>query len=212
MRVLESALPATLKPTAAALALFADETGHRIFPSVALLAWLLGLSTRVVQRQLSRLRGLGVLDAQTALTGGRGHAVRYRMDVEALPSREPYKRRRYVHGFETQNHDASVTVTDAETTTSAAERVTSAAERVTLMSQNPDASVTRSVSDPPIRSSKDQSGIICAPDGAPVSPTKTENPERKFSSVLDIMRTTHPQLARRWDEDRRRRGKVRARA
>ncbi len=91
MTILESNLLAALKPTAVALALFADERGGRVFPSVSRLAWLRGMSERGIQKHLSALRDLGVLVPVTRGTGGRGRTTRYRIDVSALPARASYE-------------------------------------------------------------------------------------------------------------------------
>jgi hypothetical protein len=91
MRVLESALPAHLKATAVALALFASDDGQRIYPSVGLVAWLVGKTPRAIRADLEALLGVGVLTAVTPRHGGRGLSTRYQMHQSALPSREKYQ-------------------------------------------------------------------------------------------------------------------------
>jgi len=146
MRVLESDLNARLKPVAVALALFGTDAGDSIFPSVARLAWLLGLSHREVQRKLSRLRQLGVLIPQTPLTGGAGRTVHYKLDLAPRAAWEPRHARR---SSQDENYDTRVTVSDSERVTAQTQTTTPVTERVTPPSQNPDARVTRSVSDLP---------------------------------------------------------------
>jgi hypothetical protein len=61
-RVYDSGLAANLKPLAAMIAFtFADDAGDRVFPSVRGLAWMMGIDDRSIQRQLKKLRELGVL-------------------------------------------------------------------------------------------------------------------------------------------------------
>jgi len=81
--VFNSALPAWLKPYAAACATFAADDGTRVFPTVARIARMVGKSERSTQRALHALRDRGVL----ALELGPGHhrAARYRFRVVALP-------------------------------------------------------------------------------------------------------------------------------
>jgi len=93
MRVFESALDSALKPTAALLALFGTDDGDKIFPSIARLSFLLGVSRRTVERRLAELREIGVL---TAL--GRGRTILYRLHAEALPSRDPFTRQARLFG------------------------------------------------------------------------------------------------------------------
>src|SRR5262245_6497192 len=86
MQVWESDLDPALKPLASLLALFGNDAGDRIFPSVDRLASLQGVTSRSVQRKLSQLRTRQILRQQTPLTGGAGRAVRYKLDSAALPA------------------------------------------------------------------------------------------------------------------------------
>ena len=81
--VFDSALPAWLKPYAAAFATFAAEDGSKVFPTIARVAHMVGKSERSTQRAAHALRDRGVL----ALELGPGHhrAARYRFHVVALP-------------------------------------------------------------------------------------------------------------------------------
>ena len=81
--IFASALPARLKPYAAACASFAADDGTRIFPTVGTLARMLGKSERSTQRALTALREAGVLVVETEAT--RYRPTRYRLDVAALP-------------------------------------------------------------------------------------------------------------------------------
>ena len=81
--VFESALPAWLKPYAAACASFAADDGSRVFPSVASIARRVGRSERSTQRAMHELRARGIL----ATKRGPGHhrATSYHFHVVALP-------------------------------------------------------------------------------------------------------------------------------
>ena len=127
MTILESDLPAALKPTAVALALFADERGERVFPSVGRLAWLRGLSERAIQKHVSALRELGVLVPVTRGTGGRGRTTCYRVDVSALPARDAYKPRTSIPGFNTQKSEQGFALSGSETVNGEAETTNSGA-------------------------------------------------------------------------------------
>jgi hypothetical protein len=87
--VFDSALPAWLKPYAAACASFAADDGSKVYPSVARIARMVGRGRRATQRALHALRDRGVL----TLEGGAMHhrAARYHFRVLALPTREPYQ-------------------------------------------------------------------------------------------------------------------------
>lgn len=80
MKIFNSALEPRLKALACLCALYADETGHRIWPSVGRLAWGLGISPRAVQMQLALLRRFQVLVPLTPLTGG-GRSTEYRLQI-----------------------------------------------------------------------------------------------------------------------------------
>jgi hypothetical protein len=63
-----------------------------VWPSVARLAAMAGLSERRVQQSLKELRAAGWLTAAGSTTGGREHSTRYVIAtarVEALPMRRP---------------------------------------------------------------------------------------------------------------------------
>jgi Helix-turn-helix domain len=81
--VLESTLPAHLKPYATACASFANDDGTRVFPSITTLARLVGRSKRATQTAVQELRRRGVLIVE------RAHAprktTRYRFHLAALP-------------------------------------------------------------------------------------------------------------------------------
>jgi hypothetical protein len=81
--VFDSALPAWLKPYAAACATFAADDGTRVFPTVGTLARMLSKSERSTQRALNALRARGILVVETAAT--RYRPTRYRLHVAALP-------------------------------------------------------------------------------------------------------------------------------
>jgi hypothetical protein len=86
VKVYESSLPEKLKILAARLALFGDEHGRRIFPSIERLARECSCSAREVQRRMKRLREMGILSPEGGMAGGRGRTVRYVLNVAALPS------------------------------------------------------------------------------------------------------------------------------
>ena len=81
--VFGSILPAWLKPYASALASFAADDGSHVYPSVATLARLVGRSERSAQRALHELRARGVIKREH----GPGHhrAPRYHFRAIALP-------------------------------------------------------------------------------------------------------------------------------
>ena len=96
-RVLDSDLPPHLKFPAVVLALYGDEDGASIFPSVERVAYDLSLNPRTVRRALSELRRLGLLVPHAEPRGGRrvGGGPRttvYRLDQDALPVRAPTTR------------------------------------------------------------------------------------------------------------------------
>lgn len=81
--VLESALPARLKPYAAAFASFAAPDGSRVFPSVRRVAQHVGRSTRQTKVAIARLKRLGVLELARPHTPRR--PAEYRFMATALP-------------------------------------------------------------------------------------------------------------------------------
>lgn len=90
MAVWDSGLKASLKPTALALARFADDDGGNIFPSLDRIAWLNGKTNRQVRRDIVELLSMRVLTATTSRAGGRHRTTRYRLDAAALPARPPF--------------------------------------------------------------------------------------------------------------------------
>ena len=152
MRVLDSALDASLKPAAVVMALFGNDQGEKIFPSVDRVAFLLGVTRRSAERSLARLRELGVLLQCSGFKGGRrpggfGQTVLYRLNVDALPRRSGFEPRRTRHPSSTENPDTDDGVLGRETPTSMTSTPTSVTETPTPVSQNPDAHVGRSFSD-----------------------------------------------------------------
>lgn len=81
--VFQSALPAWLKPYAAAFATFAADDGSRVYPTLARVARLVGRSERSTRRAVHALRARGVLLMEV----GPGHhrAPRYAFRAIALP-------------------------------------------------------------------------------------------------------------------------------
>ena len=88
--VWKAELPPTVKSVALALADHGNDEGYRVYPSVGLIAWKTGLSTRAVQRAIAWLVASGVLEPLSG-QGGGATSVRYRMHVERLPQRLPYR-------------------------------------------------------------------------------------------------------------------------
>ena len=81
--VLESALPAWVKPYAVAFASFAADDGTKVFPSQARIARMLAKSERQVRRAVRELRRLRVL--VIVAPSGRATAARYYFAAERLP-------------------------------------------------------------------------------------------------------------------------------
>ena len=81
--VFESALPAWLKPYAAAFASFAAADGTRCYPSVARLANMVGRCERATHYAILELRRRGVLTVKTP--AGRYRSTRYLFHADALP-------------------------------------------------------------------------------------------------------------------------------
>src|SRR5258708_30391836 len=67
-----------------ALADQADHWGNNIFPGVALLAKMTGLSERTVQRALSALEANGWLQVVGYRNGGRSPATRWRVNARLI--------------------------------------------------------------------------------------------------------------------------------
>jgi hypothetical protein len=81
--VFASALPAWLKPYAAAYATFAADDGSRVFPARTTIARMVGRSPRQVQTATRLLRAPGILDLEQA--PGPRRPVHYRFVEAALP-------------------------------------------------------------------------------------------------------------------------------
>ena len=81
--VFESALPAWLKPYAAAYASFAADDGSRVYPTIARVARMVSKSERSTQRASQALRDRGVLVLE--LGAGHHRAPRYQFRAIALP-------------------------------------------------------------------------------------------------------------------------------
>jgi hypothetical protein len=155
MSVLKSSLKPALKPLAVTLALIGDDKGERIFPSVTLMAWLLGKDERTIQIHLRELRALEVLvptspmrrnkAGQLEPKGGSGKTVHYRLVVpnERPPFRPP-------GGPGNGETDFTVSLGEkgeASFTVPRSKRVKVSAQTVKPISPNGEAHFTRSVSD-----------------------------------------------------------------
>jgi hypothetical protein len=88
-QILESALPTRLKATAVSMVLSGDRNGGNIFPSLARVAWRIGVSPRKVWSDVQELRALNVL-VVVRPGGGRKRPTEYRLNAEALPARDPW--------------------------------------------------------------------------------------------------------------------------
>jgi len=74
-----------------ALADHAHDDGSHVFPSVPMVAWKTMYEERQVRRRLREFEELGYLVRETEGTGGRGRSTLYRIDLDALPMREPWR-------------------------------------------------------------------------------------------------------------------------
>ena len=83
--VLDSALPAWLKPYATAFASFANDDGSSVFPTLTRVATMVGRSRRSARRATRDLRRLGVL--VPIAPPGHYHAIEYRFNAARLPLR-----------------------------------------------------------------------------------------------------------------------------
>jgi len=225
MRVLESGLSPTLKPLLTTMALFGNDAGERIYPSVDRLAHLLGVTSRSVSRQLAELREIKALvpvpeSSMTGgrLPGGRGRSVLYRLDIEALPARATYKPRHPRQGFEEANPDASVRVKppvnfpeSPKTLSPAANTLTPVTNTLTPVTENPDASVTRSLRrnlrENVRENVREEKPTALRADS--LSPEKTQEikpPEDKnhFDAFMETLRSVSPKVAASWDRERQR--------
>jgi len=81
--VFNSALPAWLKPYAAACASFAADDGSRVYPSVDRVAKMVGRCERATRTAMQELRRRGVLTVD--IPHGRYRATRYVFQATALP-------------------------------------------------------------------------------------------------------------------------------
>jgi len=80
--VFDSALPAWLKPYAAACASFAAEDGTRVYPTIARVAKMVGRCERATHTAVAELRRRGVLEQLAP--SGRAKATRYKFSEAAL--------------------------------------------------------------------------------------------------------------------------------
>ena len=202
--VFDSALDPSLKPLMVALALFADQDGGNVYPSIDRLVFMVGGSRRTVERGISRLRTLGVIIPITStaggrMRGGRGRPVHYQIDSSALPSRAAYKPRHTRRGITGENPDTSDGVyaraenpgTDAgvssSTPTSETSTPTPAAETPTFETRYPDTGDGRSFSDLPV---------------VPVQGTSAQSahftPQKKitYAEFREQLRQKNPELVR----------------
>lgn len=70
-----------------ALADHADHFGGNVYPSLGLIAWKVGVSERTVQRSVSKLVKLGILESQPR----PGKTTVYRLQLENCPRKQPYQ-------------------------------------------------------------------------------------------------------------------------
>ena len=80
--VFDSALPAWLKPYAAAFASFAADDGSRVYPTIGRIARMVGRSVRQTQKAVTELRRRRILELEAR--SGRYLATRYHFNTEAL--------------------------------------------------------------------------------------------------------------------------------
>lgn len=73
-----------------ALADHAHDDGSEVFPTVEYLCWKTRLSERLVRKKLKLWREVQVLIPLCGEGGGRGHTVEYQLNVDSLPSKEPF--------------------------------------------------------------------------------------------------------------------------
>ena len=158
MAVLQSDLPAHLKPTASTLALFANDAGDNIYPSVARLAWLVGKTPRRITADLSALCKVGVLVALTPRSGG-GRSTQYHLDVDALPKRPAFEKspRRQRQGSNPEIPPTSASSLERKTPdVSDADPRRLEHRPLTSASETPDAHVSRSLRDLPVQLLEEQ--------------------------------------------------------
>jgi hypothetical protein len=146
-----------------------------MFAGVETLARMVGKTPRRVTADLSRLIALGVLTPASKRTGGAKQTTHYRLNVEALTPRNPDAS---VTVSLEPNPDASDRVSEvAEPRRSRHETLTMATETLTLVTDNPDANVTRSTSNNQEQPEKERT------TAAPSSPTRNESPSDFFKVV-----------------------------
>jgi hypothetical protein len=154
MRVTESTLPSHLKWTLVVLALYATDSGDRVFPSVARVAWQLGVSDRQARANIAALCALGVLVPVTPRKGGAGKTTEYRIDVNVLPAGEFQKPGSRLPRSITKNPEVHFPVQNPKPGSAAPETRKCSAENPEVQCTKPGSAL------PPIsqRSVRDQSG------------------------------------------------------
>jgi hypothetical protein len=95
--VWELSLPRGEKLVLLAIADHADDSGIA-FPSVRRLAWKSGYSERQCQQVLKSLRHKQILQPVANLHGGRGHAVRYKINTQKGEVSTPFETERVQSG------------------------------------------------------------------------------------------------------------------
>lgn len=73
-----------------ALADHAHDDGSEVFPTVSYLCWKTRLSERLIRNKLKSWREAEVLIPVAGEGGGRGRTVEYQLNVDLLPSKEPF--------------------------------------------------------------------------------------------------------------------------
>ena len=188
MRVLESALSPSLKFTATVLALHANDAGYRIWPSVDRLAWLMGVSTRKVQRELAGLRAEGVIIPLTPLQRGRGRTVRYQLQLPLKLNRPGWQELTRESLARLEKGDGVVTHSEprgevlTESVTAETERVTAQGNRVTTEARKGDAAVTRSLQE--YSKEKTEKGNALAARAAPAPAEPAPAPRSFYEMVM----------------------------
>jgi hypothetical protein len=147
MRVTESTLPSHLKWTLVVLALYATDSGDRVFPSVARVAWQLGVSDRQARANIAALCALGVLVPVTPRKGGAGKTTEYRIDVNVLPAGEFQKPGSRLPRSITKNPEVHFPVQNPKPGSAAPEPGSAAQKTRKCNAQNPEVHFRRSVRD-----------------------------------------------------------------
>lgn len=203
MRVLESALDGSLKFTATVLALHADDEGYKIFPSIARLAWLMGISVRKVKYQLKHLRNCGVLIPLSSLKGGRRQVSHYQLQLPLefdRPSWQAEVRRSLLQRCKKGAPACTLSAVNGaaenrETVQNPVERVHAETETVHVEVKKGADVCTRSLREHPIEHSE---GDALA---APAAPPPAE-PTSARLSFLELVRQNHPELAKSFERVR----------